>query len=1376
MKKPPGREAVHTQPASARFSRLRTCSLAGITAVLSTTAIHAQTWTGVTSSDWTDSSNWDPAGTVPTLGNTFISTVGSAGSSPYTAVISSSITAGELKVGFNDTTGRLDHTAGDVSGNGWQFVGGEGTGAGVGTYNIADTSGSGGTFSGFAQGSGGLTAARIYVGYQPSNGTLNVNTTGTLAFTEEFNVGDGQFAGSSTTGTLNLDSGTITAPIVNIGHQANGNGTVNMSGGDITATGVVRIGVTAGDGELTMTGGTITSPELFIGGNGGLSAIVTLEGGTINTSVFKSDGGPSDVVFDGTQFVATASGVEFLDFLATPFIDTGGLLVDTAGFSLSGNSPLDGTGGVTKSGAGSLSLLGDNTYAGDNLINEGTLVVAASSSGTSTGDFSVAANAGLGITTPVKDDIISPENVTFSGDGTLDLSFGSVGGTNPVNAPLNVTTNLDLGGTVTINIAGDLFAVGDVPLIDYTAKSGAGSIALGNLPLGVQGTLNDDGSTIKLVITSVSLPRWDGTVDNDWDTAKLNWVDQISAAASSFSNGDPVTFDDLAMSFTVAVPGTVEPASTIFSNTSGNDYALSGAGKIGGSGGLDKSADGNLSITGLANEYTGITTLSGGTTSVDSLTDGGTASSIGMAGAASSNLILNGGVLEYTGALATIDRGFEVTAANSGISTTTGLNLSTNDIVYGINGQLSKLGAGSLTFSNAGAVSLGTTGAAFSANGGTTTFDGGGTQVVGTGDLHVNREISATGTVLDLTNTTVNASGFRTGDDMAADTFTSTATINQTDSDLVVGDQIFISPGSGATTTWNINGTSTVVVGGPLRVGADAGTDTNAQGDIILNDTATVTANSWVTIGENGDDTNSGSVTLNDNSQFNIPSGFDFNIGDTNSGTGVVNVNDSASLDSPGQIFLGKNQFSDGTINMTGGTVTAGSWVNIAGVQGGSTGELNVSGGTFNHTATKDANSNINVGDHGVGEATVSGTGIIQSVRFVSIANNPTAFGTLNIGNGSAGGTIIAPAVRGGAGDSAVFFDGGTLQATVDEADFLNATLVEVFGGSGTIDSSTFTVTSAANIVGTQGGDLIKTGSGTLYLNGTIDLNGITTVSAGTLGGTGTLTGDLEVLAGASLAPGNSVGTLAAGTTFIEGDYAYEIDGASGDLLAVTGDLTLETGSTLTITELSAGSEAVYVVASYTGSLTGTFDGGITGLPSGWTIDYAYAGGTQIALINPNPSAYNAWIAGFYPGETDPAIIGSGADPDGDNQSNIVEFALGGAPDDGGNNAKIYEFAADSDADIDADDNLLMTIAVRSGTPAFAAGAPSIASHDGCDYAIEGSVDLATFGTGVTPATTPVVTDLPPAPTGYEYRTFSLDGSNGLPGKGFLRTDITETP
>ena len=73
--------------------------------------------------------------------------------------------------------------------------------------------------------------------------------------------------------------------------------------------------------------------------------------------------------------------------------------------------------------------------------------------------------------------------------------------------------NVALNGTVTVSIADTLPQIGLIPLLQYGARSGAGSFVLGTLPPGVQGTLVHDttAKTLSLNITGVGLPRWDGT-------------------------------------------------------------------------------------------------------------------------------------------------------------------------------------------------------------------------------------------------------------------------------------------------------------------------------------------------------------------------------------------------------------------------------------------------------------------------------------------------------------------------------------------------------------------------------------------------------------------------------------------------------------------------------------------------------------------------------------------------------------------------------------------------------------------------------------------------------------------------------------------------
>ena len=128
--------------------------------------------------------------------------------------------------------------------------------------------------------------------------------------------------------------------------------------------------------------------------------------------------------------------------------------------------------------------------------------------------------------------------------------------------------------------------------------------------------------------------------------------------------------------------------------------------------------------------------------------------------------------------------------------------------------------------------------------------------------------------------------------------------------------------------------------------------------------------------------------------------------------------------------------------------------------------------------------------------------------------------------------------------------------------------------------NQTNSATHSSRISGT--GSLYKTGAGTLTLSASNSYSGATVIEAGRLAVTGTNTNSaVTVNSGASLsgsgrigaltvdgtvAPGNSIGTLNAGSTVLDAGGAYELEmlnftGAAGttgwDLLAAAGNLTL---------------------------------------------------------------------------------------------------------------------------------------------------------------------------------------------------------------------------
>ncbi|MEO5712819.1 MAG: hypothetical protein ABIT37_04965, partial [Luteolibacter sp.] len=82
-------------------------------------------------------------------------------------------------------------------------------------------------------------------------------------------------------------------------------------------------------------------------------------------------------------------------------------------------------------------------------------------------------------------------------------------------------------------------------------------------------------------------------------------------------------------------------------------------------------------------------------------------------------------------------------------------------------------------------------------------------------------------------------------------------------------------------------------------------------------------------------------------------------------------------------------------------------------------------------------------------------------------------------------------------------------------------------------------------------------------------------------------------------------------------------------------------------------------------------------------------------------------------------------------------------------------------------------VAVRKTAPVFAGTPSPVSTVDGITYTIQGSTNLAAFATSVS-IVAPVITSLPTPGTDYEYRSFSLDGSNGLSGLGFLRAVVTQ--
>jgi autotransporter-associated beta strand protein len=375
--------------------------------------------------------------------------------------------------------------------------------------------------------------------------------------------------------------------------------------------------------------------------------------------------------------------------------------------------------------------------------------------------------------------------------------------------------------------------------------------------------------------------------------------------------------------------------------------------------------------------------------------------------------------------------------------------------------------------------------------------------------------------------------------------------------------------------------------------------------------------------------------------------------------------------------------FAPGIWNQTGGEVNlnlgelfVGNWAAAAGSA------LNLSGGSFVINGTIGAPSrSVLIAVRCDASLNLSGT-IAAVIPTVQYGHSPAVTlagvtGTVNLDGGS---LVMASAVNVGSGTAIFNFNGGLLKALADSATFMTGlTTANVRNGGARIDTDGHTITLGQALVhsgiggdhATDGG-LTKSGdgalvltasntytgptainAGTLQVDGAITTSPVTVAATGTLAGTGSAAGAVTI--GGTVAPGaTGVGTLATGAAIITGTYACQLDGATSDKLAVTGNLDLN-GATIHLSEVTPASASSYVIATYTGTLVTLATPPVfTGL-SGYTLNTTTAG--EVRIVN---AGYGSWADSW----SGPALSdkSAGADPDHDGIKNLLEYVLGGDP------------------------------------------------------------------------------------------------------------------
>jgi autotransporter-associated beta strand protein len=938
------------------------------------------------------------------------------------------------------------------------------------------------------------------------------------------------------------------------------------------------------------------------------------------------------------QTIASLAGAGTVSTNATDGLSGGTLTLGGDGADSVFSGTITGLGGLVKQGAGTLTLSGVSDFTGATSLAGGGLLI----DGSLAGPVSAATGTTLGGTGMIAGGVAIADGATLApGDGgvgtlvtgTLGLGAGSTlafdlgtPGDDAASDHITVAGDLTLDGTLDASDAGG-FSFGVYHLIDYSGALTDNGLEIGAVPAGTR----TDLLSIQTVFTGqvnlvygdagTGVPAvqfWDGgdsapdgVVDGgagSWTNADVHWTRANGTANDAWGSqfavfqgaAGTVRVDD-AIAFTgmqfltdgYAIAGgsgtlTIAGMSATIRVDPGVVATIDAG--IGGTGGLDKRDGGTLVLAG-ANSYAGTTGINGGTLVLDGDLAGGV-------------LVGSGATLAGTGAAAgtvAIGAGGTLAPGDDGVGTLTvgGLVLDPAAILAYDLGAPDTAGASDRIQIDGDLTLDGTLNAA----------DAGGF------GIGVYRLIDYSGA---LTDNGLAVGAIPAGFD-SSQLSVQTTTGGQVNLivDAVIPEIQFwdggntisngaIDGGSGSWTNttrdWadmdgannnRWNGRFAVFAGtaGKVRVddaiavtGMQFMTDgyeiAQGSGTLSLAEAATsVRVDPGVIAGISADIGGDGGLVKRDGGTLVLSGANDYG-GATVIEGGVLRVGGGAALPAAGAVTIG----ADGTLDIAESQAIGG----LAGA-----GAVTLSGGS------------LTTGGNG---ASTAFTGIVSG----SGGLTKTGDGTLTLGGANgytgatevAGGTLALGADASIAASSGVSLGASDAVLDIAAGDQAIASLAGVAGsrvrlGASTLDVGDDVSTSFAGAIDGSGG-LVKTGAGTLTLTGANSYTGATRVDAGLLVVDGTLASTVSVAAGARLQGTGRIGALAVGGTLAPGN--------SIGTLAVAGDLRFLAGSTFDV-ETRADGGADLVTA--TGAVT--IDGGTVAVHA---LDTAYGVATEYRIVS----------------------------------------------------------------------------------------------------------------------------------------------------------------
>lgn len=490
--------------------------------LLSITAIPAVganiVWSGNTSSNWTDATNW-VGGIAP--GGADIAFIDNGNFAEIDGV--NAATVSDLRVGHAAGSGILTFLDGgmlEVSNQvhiGAAGSTGEVLVAGVGSILESNDLQIGRAGNGMmiVENSGWSTAnSLLYVGtLTGSSGTLNIRSGGTVESISHTYIGHS----TSTTGEAIVSgAGSLleSGGILYVGN--NGRGTLTVeNGAGATSIGNTNIGFASGSvGELTVTGtgsNFITTGQFNVASSGTGTVSIT-DGGSATASYTRvgiGAGTTGTLTVDGPGSRYTVSGNQLrVGELGNGTINVSNGAEVSSSFSTSIGNGVGSTGTGTVSGAGSSLLAQTSLFVGNSGSGTLTLVAGGSAGGTngvqianangSTGTLNIGAAEG---DAAVSAGIVDADSVTF-GSGTGEIVF------NHTNADYTFAPTI-LGNGALKFLSGSTYLSGDSSDFTGTVSVTGGTLSVsgklaGTTTIGTGGTFKGNGSAGDLVFNNGS--------------------------------------------------------------------------------------------------------------------------------------------------------------------------------------------------------------------------------------------------------------------------------------------------------------------------------------------------------------------------------------------------------------------------------------------------------------------------------------------------------------------------------------------------------------------------------------------------------------------------------------------------------------------------------------------------------------------------------------------------------------------------------------------------------------------------------------------------------------------------------------------------------